>query len=453
VSGDKAKKLHPFLVNRFTIIYVLVLSILFFASCSSLQKNYLGKAERQFINIKIDNKQLAQLDSARSITDHKADSLVRSFEAKGHTRHLNAYEVNALFSGFADQLDCDRAYNSILQKSKKVKGQLSPMQRYAAAKLLRSAYTYDSLYQHQRKVRRTLNRGDAANNIPRNIIQKSRDFLYSSSVRKKLLNHSGKQDAADSLLMRLPATNFFKETYYSLYRHNDCIINSLYGTFSFAGATLFGKKSGPVRLRAKQKKDAAKLQAQLQPFDILLSRNTNHVTAKIIPGYFGHAAIWLGATAAHKRKRLKDIFRKNKDKVNSINEQGIAEALRSGVQISSLKDFADGDVFLIIRPCFLTDEQKKNISSNALKQLHKAYDFNFDIESPDMINCTELIYLAYDFVHWKVSAFMGRYTIFPDDLLETSIGNEQFEIVALLKDGKLIEHPDSNAIRTIMLGK
>ena len=80
----------------------------------------------------------------------------------------------------------------------------------------------------------------------------------------------------------------------------------------------------------------------------------------------------------------------------------------------------------------------------------KSYDFNFDIESSDKVNCTELIYLAFDFIDWKVRYFMDRYTLFPDDLLLTALDNNNFEIPALLKNGELLVKPDSAYIRSLL---
>ena len=128
----------------------------------------------------------------------------------------------------------------------------------------------------------------------------------------------------------------------------------------------------------------------------------------------------------------------------------MAEALRSGVQLSNLIEYADGEIYLILRLRSLSDMQKQSIAENTMKQLHKRYDFNFDIESPDMVNCTELVYLGFDFVDWKVRRYMSRFTLFPDDLLLTALGDPNFEIVALLKNGEIIMNPDTPYLRSVL---
>ncbi len=340
----------------------------------------------------------------------------------------------------------------MLQSGRLNTGHLSSAQRFAAAKLLQSAAFYDRILQPKGKIRRALNRGEVGNGIPRGVLQKSRRFLYSVAVRKSVSSDpgNGKMDAADSLLVQLPKTTIWKSGFYGLYRKNDRIINACYGVFTFVGTKIFGVSPGNKVVDIRQRVIANKLKSQVQPFDILLSRCSNHLTSKVIPGYFGHAAIWFGDEIPNKHRRLRDIFRFRKRKFSEIHEPGILEAVRSGVRSSSLKEYAVGDVFLILRLRSLTPGQRNTVVSNAGKQLLKAYDFNFDIESPDMVMCTELVYLAYDFIPWKVSPFMGRFTIFPDDILQTALADERFEVVALLMDGKLEVKPDLGVVRGLI---
>lgn len=88
--------------------------------------------------------------------------------------------------------------------------------------------------------------------------------------------------------------------------------------------------------------------------------------------------------------------------------------------------------------------------SNALKQLKKAYDFNFNIEMSDMVNCTELIYLAYDFIDWETHYYMGRYTIYPDDILQTALHDVRFKIVAIMENDSVLRYPDASFIQSLI---
>ena len=126
----------------------------------------------------------------------------------------------------------------------------------------------------------------------------------------------------------------------------------------------------------------------------------------------------------------------------------MVEALRSGVKVSSLEEFADGEVYAIIRIKNLTTEQKAQIIESTRQQIGKPYDFNFDIESSEAITCTELVFLANDFIDWKVRHTFGRFTLSPDDLLNTAIENELFEIPVFFTKTKIIENPDPAFLRS-----
>lgn len=437
-----------------------ILAVLFFIfltqcieSCVSLKHNYLGVAKRQAGTSAYVPNYIARLDSTRQTLDIQMDSLLYTiWEKKRVDKHLCADEINMLYSNFGCQLDYDRVFNAMLQSSRTKRKFLTPMQRYAGARLLQSAWSYDRSYQQIDMVRRTLNRGDKGNQIPRNVLQKARKFLYAPGIRKKLSYRKkvSKPDIADSLLRQLPSTSFIKEMYYSVFCQNDRIHSIGYDLFSFMGKSLFGSSGNRYTDQKKQKRYAERLLSVLQPYDILLSKSPGHLSAKVIPGYFGHAAIWLGSEIPTKRKFLQRL--KNQNSIHyKLHQKGMAEALRSGVQVSNLEEYADGEVFAILRPRSLSVDQKKHIVENTMKQMGKYYDFNFDIESPDMVNCTELVFLAYDFVNWEVRFFMDRYTLFPDDLMFTALDStEEFEIIALMKEGKLILNPAPDLLRELV---
>ena len=65
----------------------------------------------------------------------------------------------------------------------------------------------------------------------------------------------------------------------------------------------------------------------------------------------------------------------------------------------------------------------------ALRQIGKAYDFNFDVETTDKIVCSQLVYLAYDKIDWPAESVVGCYTISPDNIAIKSLNNGPFELI------------------------
>jgi hypothetical protein len=209
--------------------------------------------------------------------------------------------------------------------------------------------------------------------------------------------------------------------------------------FLFEAINTLGNSAGFVHGTSQQKLNAEKLIPFLQPYDIILSKSPSHLTDKLIPGYFGHAAIWLGPGIINK---LLTGEEKRKDRLKfEINKKSVVEAIRSGVKTSSLEEFADGDAFLILRLKDISQPQKEAIIDNSRKQLRKDYDFIYDFESPETISCTELIYLAYDFIDWQVRYYGSEYYISPDDLPLTAFKNGELKFPVFIKKETVYENP------------
>ena len=114
-----------------------------------------------------------------------------------------------------------------------------------------------------------------------------------------------------------------------------------------------------------QDRDAIEhIQSKLKPLDILLEKTPFRLTDKLIPGHFGHVAIWTGTKAElvdigiwdelHVKEYQEQLS--NAKDPSSKNEHQIIEALRSGVQLSTLDHFMNIDDFAILRPRFPESE-------------------------------------------------------------------------------------------------
>lgn len=423
------------------MILGLFLTVVLF-SCVSIRTNFLG-SDFGALNDTI----LSAVPSEKQkiLLQVRADSLLKVItEQKRKNKHLLGREINQLYAGFGEQQNNDRYYQYLLNKKPFKKDSLSYDQYLAALELMTSAANYDKSYQKDRFVRRTINRGDTGNNIPKNILQKSRNYLYSHSVRRTLENNFTKYYNAttDSLFKLLPATSPTKAFSNRVFRNNDLFHSFIY-SFVYDGSYIVGNTIGLFYKKTDREKNAKLLGPELRPFDIVVMKSPHHLTDQFIPGYFGHVGIWLGNDLASKltHKPAKDDESKGRSMV---------EVLRSGVKISTLREFCDGDIFLIIRPTRLIENQKKTILVNVSKQLKKDYDFNFDIESPESITCTELVYLTYDFIDWQIRYTWSRYTLSPDDLVQTALHSNDFEFPFYLKNEAVVNEPDSTFVQSLI---
>jgi len=207
---------------------------------------------------------------------------------------------------------------------------------------------------------------------------------------------------------------------------------------------VFGNSVGLVSTRKGYMYNNPKLQKEitdtLRAGDILLEKTPFRLTDKFIPGYWGHAAIWVGTKEELQALNLWEnpIVVPYHQKIEEGNF--IIEAVRSGVVLSSLEHFLNIDDMAVLREKEEQQNIRKAIILRAFAQLGKKYDFNFDVETTDKIVCSELVYTTYTHIKWPTSKALGRYTISPDHIAQKT-QTQELRLVSLFNDGKEIKQP------------
>lgn len=216
----------------------------------------------------------------------------------------------------------------------------------------------------------------------------------------------------------------------------------------------FGNIVGLVEERKgklyKDEESHSHLLGELKAGDILLEKTPFRLTDKMIPGHWGHAAIWIGS-----EKELKElgiwghpVVQNYQEQIS--NERGVVEALRSGVEINTLANFMNIDDAAIIRDPDKTKAETAERIIRTLRQIGKDYDFNYDVETTDKIVCSQLVYLAYTDIEWPTERVVGRYTISPDNVAYKAINSGQLELVVFYHDGNHIEEQPDLLMETLM---
>jgi len=214
------------------------------------------------------------------------------------------------------------------------------------------------------------------------------------------------------------------------------VVNGLSEGFSNAVGDYEERKG----LLYNDKKLEQSIARQLQIGDILLEKTPFRLTDSMIPGHWGHAAVWVGT-----EQELRAIGLWDHPLVMRYHEQIkrgelVAESLRTGTTLSSLSHFLNIDDLGVLRSRKpLTDDEMRDTIILTLRQIGKEYDFNFDVETTDKIVCSQLVYLAYDKIEWPTKSVVGRYTISPDNIAIKALNNGPFELVLFYHDGKLVE--------------
>lgn len=217
---------------------------------------------------------------------------------------------------------------------------------------------------------------------------------------------------------------------------------------------IFGNATGLIETRKgklyHQEKITAQIKQQLRAGDILLEKTPFRLTDKFIPGHWGHVAMWVGSEDELRELRIWDhpVVRPYQKDI----QEGrlVVEALRKGVVLNPINHFLNIDDLAVLRNTDTNSDSTADAIILALRQLGKAYDFNFDVETTDRIVCSELVYLAYTHIDWPTEKMLGRATISPDNVAKRALGNGPLKLVLLYHDGELIQNQPQELMAQLM---
>ena len=168
----------------------------------------------------------------------------------------------------------------------------------------------------------------------------------------------------------------------------------------------------------------------LQPGDVIVTRHAKALTNLFLPGFWPHAALYVGTPAQREASGIEV----DPDKEQLwIGDVCVLEALKDGVRLRPLGQTLSVDTFVILRPN-LEPESINRAVERAMQHEGKMYNFDFDFFNSDRIVCTEVIYRAYDGLEDLVIPLCeraGRKTFSAEDLLDYALDTHAFSPVAI----------------------
>jgi hypothetical protein len=169
------------------------------------------------------------------------------------------------------------------------------------------------------------------------------------------------------------------------------------------------------------------MQGSLKPGDILLERRNWFLSNAFLPGFWPHAAVYVGTV-----EELEEIGLVRKDEkgqwtsdepdvrarlaeylaaAHDGEKHTVIESISEGVVFNSLTESMHADYVAVLRPR-LPEKQKAQAIARAFSHVGKPYDFEFDFFSADKLVCTELVYRAYyGMVDFPLVKIMGTNTL------------------------------------------
>jgi len=299
------------------------------------------------------------------------------------------------------------------------------------------------------RIRRVLNASDASFAIRDN------DFRKNTSVILKRKNYKSVQKLIKDNIVsnyKSPLYNEIKNSTYSKSRikkdrrktknyFKKDVTYQITSFFTHYLSAAIGNAAGAVRVRKGYlfKNDSLRklIKTKLHPMDILAEKTGFALTDKMIPGHFGHIALWLGTEEQLKQEGLWDdpIIKPFQNRIRHGN--CVLESARDGTHLKTLEDFINVDELAIARiKGYMNFEASDKIAlyQNAFAQLGKDYDFNFDVETSGKLVCSELLYQVFGSIYWPTDKFLQRSTISPDNVLSLALyQNSPIELVYFIE--------------------
>jgi hypothetical protein len=213
------------------------------------------------------------------------------------------------------------------------------------------------------------------------------------------------------------------------------------------------------------------LRARMLPGDIVLERREWYLSNVGLPGFWSHAALYVG-TPSERRTFFDDVdvrhwveaqgeaggdldrllerkYPKAYTAAITALEHGhvprILEAMSEGVVFTTVEHSVAADSVVVLRPRLGRREIAEALA-RAFSYAGRPYDFNFDFQTDSAIVCTELIYKAYEpplgtaGLHLRLEEILGRTAIPANSIArqfdeEQSAGASQFDFIVFL-DGQ-----------------
>jgi len=167
------------------------------------------------------------------------------------------------------------------------------------------------------------------------------------------------------------------------------------GGFILFGSSSYGIKGSETR----------EIINELLPGDILLRRYAHYLGSRLIPGYFSHAAVYVG-------------------------HNNVIHMLGEGINKEDILTFLRCDDICILRPRDMFKAEQAIIKAENHLKMGIEYDYEFDHDSAKRFYCTEFVDNCYDYV---VKKMVKKDMIMPDDFLQ--LKKVIFDIVWMREKG------------------
>jgi hypothetical protein len=206
-----------------------------------------------------------------------------------------------------------------------------------------------------------------------------------------------------------------------LRRHRYAWKNVMFGMFEISGRAIAELRQPGIKPSGAPKRITPGLQKEilpwLKPGDVFVTRHDDALSNLFLPGFWPHAALYLGKSSEHTAD-WGDLPPADE------TDAWFLEAKKDGVKVRSMGETLALDACVVLRPPLADGELEKAIQ-RSLSHRGKSYDFLFDFRTTERLACTEVVYRGYHGVgpiRFRLKETGGRLCLPAEEFLDQALG-------------------------------
>lgn len=229
-----------------------------------------------------------------------------------------------------------------------------------------------------------------------------------------------------------------------LRRHRSAWNQVMRGMFEVSGRAIADLRQPGVKPPGAPKRIDFSLQKQIlsmvQPGDVFITRHDDALSNWFLPGFWPHAALFLGNTA-NQSPEWGDLPAADE------TDAWFLESKKDGVKVRMASETLALDALVVLRPPLVEADLSRGLQ-RALGHRGKPYDFLFDFRTADRLVCTEVVYRGFhgiDPIHFQLREVGGRLCLPAEEFLDQALACG-FELIltAGLNGEKLLTGPQAH---------
>lgn len=207
-------------------------------------------------------------------------------------------------------------------------------------------------------------------------------------------------------------------------RHRSVWRQVMFGLFKGAGSMIAELNQPGVKPRGTGKRITPALRDEIlttvRAGDVFVTRHDDAVSNWFLPGFWPHAALYIGSAAERAALGLSDG-----------GDARFLESKKDGVRFRAAEETLEVDALVVLRPP-LQGADLSDALRRAMAHAGKGYDFLFDFRASDRLACTAVIYRGFHgvgAVAFQLRETSGRLCLPAEDLIDQALACG-FEVVA-----------------------